>query len=517
MTGVQTCALPIFQSGTLDIDDVERKCVIVDFGGGTCDYTTVESMYVLQNGGDMLYGGRLFDDLFFQVFMRHDKDFAALVPTSPYEWYVHWIECKTQKEQFSNHLGSLAPDEAPDEKGMSLHAVWYADSGQRHDSFVEAYTRDDFVRDAENYAASTQMLRILKDYVHKGGLSRHAEDLLEGRQVGLISWLGAVLDNIGNRRDVARVVLTGGSSRWPFASEIVRRLFPQASIAHSRRSYEDIAYGLALFPVLASSRERVNALLNDKIAAFAQKAVNTAKKLMQKQAGEIVSLCSQRIATRDIMPALEAAQTQGMTVEQLEQTFSKNISQDQELVKIAEDKSRALQQDIQQELNFAFRAWLRQNGVLLAPNFTFPAQAIGQEFFDNVSIKISRLDSLQLMKFTLTTILPLVAATTTATTIAHTGEPVSSIVGGSMAFGATWLLAKTAPKLLEKRKLPAFLLNESNRKKIVDKNRAYIEKSLNAAMADAQERMEIEIERRLRNALSSMLGRLTVLNQVKTH
>ncbi len=36
-------------------------------------------------------------------------------------------------------------------------------------------------------------------------------------------------------------------------------------------------------------------------------------------------------------------------------------------------------------------------------------------------------------------------------------------------------------------------------------------------MADAQERMEIEIERRLRNALSSMLGRLTVLNQVKTH
>ena len=98
---------------------------------------------------------------------------------------------------------------------------------------------------------------------------------------------------------------------------------------------------------------------------------------------------------------------------------------------------------------------------------------------------------------------------------AHTGEPVSTVLGGGVAFGGAWLLGRAAPGFLEKRKLPGFLLNESNRHKIVEKNSAYIEKALNEAFAEVQADISDGMERRLRHALESMLGRLSVLNQVR--
>ncbi len=181
------------------------------------------------------------------------------------------------------------------------------------------------------------------------------------------------------------------------------------------------------------------------------------------------------------------------------------------------EKSAALHAELQRELSRRFRAWLRENGVLLVPRFEVPAQAISADFFKGVSVRLSRLDSLNIMRFTLTAVLPLLAGTAAAGALAHTGEPVSTVLGGGMAFGGAWLLGRAAPGFLEKRKLPGFLLNESNRRKIVEKNSAYIEKALNEAFAEVQADIADGMERRLRHALESMLGRLGVLNQVRCH
>jgi len=40
--------------------------LVADFGGGTCDFAFLEGGRVVRSWGDMLLGGRLFDDLFFQ-------------------------------------------------------------------------------------------------------------------------------------------------------------------------------------------------------------------------------------------------------------------------------------------------------------------------------------------------------------------------------------------------------------------------------------------------------------------
>ena len=518
------------QSGALDIDDLERRAVILDFGGGTCDVTVLDGVDALANGGDPLYGGRLFDDLVFQVFCRRAPELAPGLAGSAYAYFFHWMECKTEKERFSTAMSHGLSPSAPEApgvpgapgapgapEGVSLHAVWYDAAGARRDAWVHDYTREEFIRDAENYAASPEMLAMLRQYQGRGGLSRSARDLLEGRSIGLISWLRELLGTLDGRREVGRVLLTGGSSRWFFVRDMVRELFPAAACAMSRRTYEDIAYGLALYPVLAASRARVERLLQEKLGAFAAEAASAARALVEKSGRALAHRCTERIVARDIMPALEAAQGAGTTVAALEAAFERNIREDAALLDIVREKSAALHAELQRELSRRFRAWLRENGVLLVPRFEVPAQAISADFFKGVSVRLSRLDSLNIMRFTLTAVLPLLAGTAAAGALAHTGEPVSTVLGGGMAFGGAWLLGRAAPGFLEKRKLPGFLLNESNRRKIVEKNSAYIEKALNEAFAEVQADIADGMERRLRHALESMLGRLGVLNQVRCH
>lgn len=497
------------QSGVLDIDDLENRALILDFGGGTCDFTSLESMDVLQNGGDPLLGGRLFDDLLFQVFCRGDELFRRDARGCGYEYYLHWIQCKAEKERFSDAVGLDGAD------GVSLHAVWHDARGNRRDAYVHNYTREDFIRDAENYVATDSLRAMLSQYADRGGLSPQARDLLQGRRIGLLSWFKSILAGIDGRRDMAKVILTGGSSRWFFVQDMVGELFPAARLAMSRRTYEDIAYGLALYPVLAESHAAARALLGEKIEAFAAQACEVARNIVAKHAAFAVRLCTERIVDRDIMPVLEEAQKARKTVEEVERAFVENIRNDTGLMAVIREKTEALREEIQYELQQRFRAWLRQNGVPLAPRFEFPARALSKDFFDAVSVKVSRLAFLNIMDFMASAVLPAIAAYAVAGAIAHTGEPVSAVLGGGAAFAGVWGLGKVAKGFLWKRRLPGFFLTESNRRKIVQKNKAYIEAALGKAFAEVQASLADDAERRLHRALEAMLSRLTVLNQVR--
>lgn len=499
------------QSGLISADDISKKCLILDFGGGTCDYTSVESLEVLQNGGDVLYGGRLFDDLFYQAFCKANKDFAEEIPDSPYAWHAHWLECRSQKEKFSDFMAANESDAK-----ISLRINWYDKAGKRREAFLHDYGKDEFLAAAENYSASPQLLALLAPYEKRGGLSGHARDLLAGKEIGLIAWLKGILESVERKREVSCVILTGGSSRWFFVPELAREQFPASRCLPSHRGYEDIAFGLSMYPLLLESRARAEKLLKEKVDTFIMSAARLANGLVEKHARKIARLCSERIVERDVMPVLEKAQKESMTAAELEEKFAENIRNDAGLHEVVKAGSENLSREIESGLNFAFRRWLNENGVPLAPGLEFPAHLIGQDFLKGISVKISRLDSLNLMSFTLQNILPLLAATATAGVIAHSGEPVSTVAGGGMAFGLTWLMARAAPKLLEKRKLPSFILNESNRQKIVNKNREYIDKALLESFEDLRGQLAVDIERRVKDAMSAMLGSLGALNQVNT-
>lgn len=497
------------QAGSLHMEDIDRKSLILDFGGGTCDYTSLEKLDALQSGGDVLYGGRLFDDLFYQAFCRANPGLGESLAKSPYAWHARWLECRAQKEKFSDFIASER------EGAITLRITWHDAKAARHEAYLLDYNLERFLLDAEAYAASAELLSLLAPYAMRGGLSSLARDLLAGRTVGLITWLRQILESVQARREVAKVVLTGGSSRWFFARDLAREIFNAARVVKSQRGYEDIAFGLALFPFLRDSQKRASALLGERAGDFSGRMVRKAAELVKRYAAKVAAMCGERIVSRDIMPVLEAASKGGWTAAKLEADFRTNIQADRDLLEIARANSHELRIRVQEEINFAFRAWLGENGVPLAPAFDFSAGAIGEDFFNGVSVKISRLDALNLMNFTLQNILPFIAGVSTAGVIAHSGEPVSTVVGGGAVFGATWLLARAAPSFLANRKLPAFILNESNRKKIAEKNRRHIEEILLAAFTDSLASLGPEIERRINESLKATLAGLTALNQAK--
>lgn len=499
------------QSDVLGIEDIQKKCLIVDFGGGTLDFTAVEGIEALQNGGDILYGGRLFDDLFYQLFCRVDPIFAAQAPFSPAAWHLHWIECREQKEEFSTFLASH-----DDTLGLTLKADWITGEGEIRQTFVPGYTHDDFVRDAENYVASAPLLEMLAPYRDRAGISRTARELLEGKRIGLISWFREVLEKVANKGSVTKIILTGGSSRWPFVSQMVARVFPKGKCVMSARDFEDIAFGLALFPILSASHAAVEKILRQKLPGFAQKAANLVKELVQGKTEKAAAMCADRIVEFDMMPVLEQAGLETLTVGELEQKFAERIRQDSGLREIIAGIGESLRNEIQKQLSLEFRSWLRVNGVLLTPSFEFPASNLGNEFFDRLDLRLTDLDAVKLTRVALTAVLPLLAGATAAHMLAPLGEPVSISIGIGFTGGAAWLATKAAPGLLDKMKVPSFMLTEKIRAKLIAKNRQKIQEELAREFNEVQRALTANVEAGLKTSLQEMLEKLTLLNQVKT-
>lgn len=499
------------QSGAIDIRDIEHNTLILDFGGGTCDCTGIERMQALENSGDPLYGGRLFDDLFYQIFCSRDICFANGAPNSPFAYYLHWIVCKSEKERFSDYVNGHDPDESA--QAVTLLMPWLDSSGKKRNASV-SLDRNEFVSAAENYVASPQMLAILGDYARRGGLSQEARDLLEGRSIGLISWLRRILENIGSRNSVDRVILTGGSSRWFFVRDLVSELFPSASVSLSKRDYEDIAFGLALYPSLLAEKDKVHALLEGQLDRFSEESARAVNEKIVDYSQAVAAECAMRIVSRDVMPVLEEAARTGMTIAEMERAFLENMKNDDGLLKIASLQSERFEHDVRRDLEHRFARWLKGNGVMLVPRFDFPSRVPGHDFFDAIRVRLDGMAFLNVMDFMTRAVLPGMAACATAALIAHAGEPVSAVLGGGMAFAGVWGLGRVGRKILWKRKLPSFFLSPKNREKIAEKNRKYIQDALNKAFMEVQADLAQQTQVGIRRALTGMLAKLGILNQV---
>ena len=81
--------------------EARRGILVIDFGGGTCDFAFLQSLQVSHSWGDMELGGRLFDDLFFQWFLEQNPGALADMENSGDTYYVHSYLCREVKEFFS--------------------------------------------------------------------------------------------------------------------------------------------------------------------------------------------------------------------------------------------------------------------------------------------------------------------------------------------------------------------------------------------------------------------------------
>ena len=231
-------ALYFFATGELSSQDLHRDIVVFDWGAGTFDMALLRAGR-LQFGsantfGSAVYGGRLYDDLFYQWLLDIAREtgpknaLQVLQNRAAHQRYLHGMKCREIKESFSSAYAAAHAENEPDRPWTYIHAVTIGVGEARTDlgNFIVPHLSD-FDKRMRAYRVSDMARRWLE---HPQGAIQPAERsfvdaLLAGEAVDLEAW-GRTLITTGlsqfNVKQNAVVVLTGGSANWKWFKDLVR-------------------------------------------------------------------------------------------------------------------------------------------------------------------------------------------------------------------------------------------------------------------------------------------------------
>ncbi len=223
-----------------------KGALVVDFGGGTCDFALIVRGEIMHSWGDMHLGGRLFDDLFYQWFIEQNPDAVAAMRREKAEFFVLAVRCREVKEKFSLAM-ALDP--------TTVYRKSVGDYGRLNEA-----TWEHFLARARRYRPSETFAQYLRAMNPPAGA--HLDSFEQG--LDLLDWFrqtlrqGLAHEQV-RRQDLACVILTGGSSAWPFVADIVveelkqieaRHIERLPRLVHSDRPYVTVSQGLAIVPAL---------------------------------------------------------------------------------------------------------------------------------------------------------------------------------------------------------------------------------------------------------------------------
>ena len=242
--------------GDISPAEAEEGILVIDFGGGTCDFTYMQKLKADCIWGDITYGGRLFDDLFFQWYTEQNSQQAGQLKKNNDEYYVRWILCRKAKEYFSDIMHTDRTD-----------SFNYLFGNVDNYGSLKKLTWDGFIDRSSSYRCD----KTLKDSLEviKTININNSIDLIEWFKNTLIA--GLKQNNIKND-DVVKVVLTGGSSQWPFVKDSVNEIFHSEDepnfILRSQNPKSAISEGLVILPYLKNKLESTSLLLKKDLNNF---------------------------------------------------------------------------------------------------------------------------------------------------------------------------------------------------------------------------------------------------------
>ncbi len=335
--------------------EAQQGVLVIDFGGGTCDFALMQNLEVRHSWGDMELGGRLFDDLFFQWFSEQNPEALDAIEKAGDFYYVSSYLCREAKEFFSQTMARDRTETVNKSIG-------------RYGS-LRAASWDEFLQRAGQYRPSDILVRYLHD------LGIRLNILTEPRPtLNLLDWFKQSLQSglntlPGHGRDVARVILAGGSSLWPFVVDIVTEVLdlPLDRLKRSDRPYAAIAEGLALLPALQQTFQHTQETLQQDLPAFCRETVRPLiEKVTTTYTDQIAADVTVQLFDAKIRPLLEQFRTQGGTTGNLRQRCEQEIQAfAPTLHQIATRRTEIIKTGLPAQIKRAFSQWLSSYGLSL--------------------------------------------------------------------------------------------------------------------------------------------------------
>ncbi|MBN1361430.1 MAG: Hsp70 family protein, partial [Sedimentisphaerales bacterium] len=334
-------------------EEAQRGILVVDFGGGTCDFAFLRSLRVCHSWGDMELGGRLFDDLFFQWFLEQNPKTLAEMEEAGDTYYVHSYLCREVKEFFSL---TMARD-----RGETLNK-----SVGRYGS-LRGMDWSGFMKRAGAYQPSATLVGHLRDLGVDCRSITHAD-----KPVDLIEWFrqsltGVLRDNVIAGSDISRVVLAGGSSQWPFVSDVVSEALAidPSRLMRSDRPYAVIAQGLAILPALQRQFDQTREKLRRDLPDFCRSKVRPlVERVTGRYISEVATDVTNELFDKSIRPVLEDFRKEGGSVNGLKDSIGASVRADEDKLKeIIESRMRTLSLGLPGQLNELLAQWFGEYGL----------------------------------------------------------------------------------------------------------------------------------------------------------
>lgn len=334
-------------------EEAQRGILVVDFGGGTCDFAFLQSLRVTCSWGDMELGGRLFDDLFFQWFGEQNPGMIGELEATGDAYYVHSYLCREVKEFFSLTMTRDRTETVNKSVGRygSLRGMDWRGFLERAGRYVPGPT--------------------LVSHLQNMGV-RHRSVTQREEPIDLIGWFRRTLtqglsEEAVTSGQISRVILAGGSSQWPFVADvIVDALNVEPSrLLRSDRPYAVIAQGLAILPALQRQFERTREKLRADLPQFCRSRVRPmVERVTGKYISEVATDVTSEVFDKSIRPVLEDARRHGGSVNGLRETISGNVKADEDrLREIIEGRMRTLSLGLPGQLNGLLAGWFGSYGL----------------------------------------------------------------------------------------------------------------------------------------------------------
>jgi len=468
-------------------EEAVKGVLIVDFGGGTCDFAFLRSLDEIHSWGDMELGGRLFDDLFFRWFL--DQNAAALrqIENAGDTYYVHSYLCREAKEFFSLTMARDRTESVNKSIG-------------RYGS-VRNMNWETFLDKAKAYKPSPAFVDYLRGIgVDSDRLTRPAEPL------DLIEWFRKSLAQ-GLVEDVVSETLGLDPSK----------------LMRSDRPYAVIAEGLAILSPLQRQFEKTRSKIREELSEFCRTKV---RPLVQKTTDAYVSDVATDITLelfdKRISPVLQEFRDSGGSIASLKKSVSSTAkSSEPELRKIVDDRMQTLRMGLPEQVRNVLTTWIESHGLSIGDarieqgsEITIGGDAIGSgtpDLYGGV------MDTVGWFVVGIATSIGAILCGGTGTAILVSG-PIGLIGGAVLALVIAYLTVRhgkeKAAKLAENWDAPAWVIKRALTKPKIHKAREAFRSQLEETLRQETMTLQDEFETRIRKITEMQIEGLSEIAQL---